>query len=178
MAFGERLGRSCGARFILYYQNRRHRQVFSRLVQDSPYFVGIKVGTSVEDVAPLVEAVGGVGAVVWGIGDRCIPAARVGCCGHTSGLVLLCPRLTDQLNNALRNKDFATAGRLEELVAPLEEIRFQDDRIHNYSAIIAAMRLSGFRDVEAGSGAPFNPPPAPEVVEQIRRAVGPLKEYH
>jgi dihydrodipicolinate synthase/N-acetylneuraminate lyase len=178
MAFGERLGRSCGARFILYYQNRRHRQVFVRLVQDSPYFVGIKIGTSLEDVTPLVEAVGGAGAVVWGIGDRCTAAVRAGCRGHTSGLTLLCPRLTDQLNNALRKKDFDTAAQLEAVVAPLEEIRFHEDRIHNYSAIVAALHLADFGDVEGGSGAPFNPPPSAEVLEQIRKAVEPLRAYH
>jgi dihydrodipicolinate synthase/N-acetylneuraminate lyase len=178
MAFGERLGRSCAARFLLYYQNRRHRQVFVRLVQDSPYFVGIKIGTSLEDVAPLVEAIGDDGAVFWGIGDRCTAAIRAGCRGHTSGLALLCPRLSDQLKNALRKKDFDTAAQLEAVVAPLEEIRFRDDRIHNYSAIVAALHLADFSDVEGGSGGPFNPPPSAEVLEQIRKAVDPLRAYH
>lgn len=177
-AFGERLGASCGARFILYYQNRRHRDATIRLVRESPYFVGIKIGTSVEDTRPLVEGVGGAGAVVWGIGDRCAEAARQGARGHTSGIAVVCSRLSDEINNAVRRRDYAEAQRLEQLATPLEDIRFMDDRIYNYSAVAAALRLGGFPDVEGGDGAPFNPMPGPAIQERVRKAVEPLRAYH
>lgn len=178
MAFAERLGRSCGARFLLYYQNRRDRDVSVRLVRDSPYFVGIKIGTNVDDTAPLVEGVGGAAAVIWGIGDRCSPAIRLGARGHTSGIGLVCAKLCDQINNAVRRGDYAAAERLERLVAPLEEIRFANDRIYNYSAVAAALELAGFADVEPGSGAPFQPPPPPPILERIRAAIEPLRAFH
>ena len=34
------------------------------------------------------------------------------------------------------------------------------------------------RLIEGGTGAPFDPPPPPAVVEEIRRAVEPLRIYH
>jgi dihydrodipicolinate synthase/N-acetylneuraminate lyase len=176
-AFGDRLGNACGAKFILYYQNRRQRDAVVRLVRDSPHFVGIKIGTDVDDTVPLVDGVGGRGAVVWGIGDRCSKAIRLGARGHTSGIAVVCAKLSDQINNAVRRKDFAEAERLEALASPLEEVRFQEDRIYNYSAVTAAMRLAGFTDVEGGSGAPFNPAPSPAILDRIRKAVEPLEAY-
>ena len=45
------------------------------LFRDSEAFVGVKVGTSEDDVEPLKRALGDNGLVIWGIGDRSTRAA-------------------------------------------------------------------------------------------------------
>ena len=68
--FAERYGSSYGARFLYYLRNSSELGVAVRLINNSPYFIGIKIGTNEADVVPAVEGVKkGCGMVIWGIGD-------------------------------------------------------------------------------------------------------------
>ncbi|NJN84351.1 MAG: hypothetical protein HC802_20110 [Caldilineaceae bacterium] len=89
MEFGERYGEACGARFLYYYRSPRDLEAIVRLLNDSPHFVGVKIGTGEEDVRPMIEAVGQNALVIWGIGDRSTAAAELGAKGHTSGIAVL-----------------------------------------------------------------------------------------
>ena len=40
------------------------------------------------------------------------------------------------------------------------------------------MILSGFPDIDGGSGGPFNPRVSQEIVEEIRAAIDHLRPYH
>ena len=149
-----------------------------RLLNDSPHFVGVKVGTGEEDVTPLVEGVGDSGIVMWGIGDRCTRPAQLGTKGHTSGIAVAFARASDEINNAQRRGDYETSARIEVDIAPLEEIRFMNERVYNYSAVVEAMILSGFEDIAAGGGGPFNSRVPSEIQEQLRGVAQNLKHYH
>ena len=61
------------------------------------------------------------------------------------------------------------SARIEADIAPLEEIRFMNERVYNYSAVVEAMILSGFDDIAAGTGGPFNPRVPTEIQEQLRQ---------
>ena len=94
MAFGEKYGGKHGARFLYYLRQSDQIPVATRLVNESPHFVAVKVGTTEADVTPLVSAVKKEnGAVIWGIGDRATAAARLGTKGHTSGINVATVRL-------------------------------------------------------------------------------------
>ena len=56
MAFADESARKHGARFLYYYRRPRDREMIIRLIQDSPQFVGVKIGTNEDDVLPFVEA--------------------------------------------------------------------------------------------------------------------------
>ena len=71
MEFADHYGNSCHARFIYYFRQKRDIDALIRLLNDSPHFIGVKIGTDEDDVQPLVEGVGDSGIVMWGIGDRC-----------------------------------------------------------------------------------------------------------
>jgi dihydrodipicolinate synthase/N-acetylneuraminate lyase len=176
--FCEDLGREVGARFIVYLRDAALRDACCRLVRESEYVLGIKIGTSEEDVQPAREAVGSTGAVVWGKGDLCTRAARLGARGHTSGTSLLSLRASDAINNAHRRGDFEAAERIEEELRGLEEIRFMHGRIYNYSALVEALNIAAFPDVDPGDGGPFNEVPPPEIREQLRGVVERLRPYH
>lgn len=179
MAFGERYGGDYGARFLYYYRAPRDRAAIIRLLNDSPHFVGVKIGTSEEDVQPVIDGVGDKAMVIWGIGDRSTKAAELGAKGHTSGTAVLCTGVCDGINNAQRQGDFSAARQLEAAVHELEEIRFMDGRVYNYSAVVEAMKLSGFADIVAGDcSGPFNPPVPSAVSARIQRAIEPLLPYH
>ena len=77
MKFGETYGSACGARFLYYFRQKRDMPAVIRLLNDSPHFVGVKIGTGEEDVEPLVEGVGNSGIVMWGIGDRCTASRTI-----------------------------------------------------------------------------------------------------
>ena len=177
MEFGERYGESVGARFLYYYRNPRDREAVVRLLNDSPHFVGVKIGTGVDDVAPFIDDVGDNAMVIWGIGDRSTNAAKLGARGHTSGITLVCPRACDGINNAQRRGDYAAAYALEEAVTPLEEIRFRNGRMYNYAAVVEAILEGGFDDVVGGEGGPFNPRVPVEVRKEVRQALESLSEY-
>lgn len=179
MNFGRRYGEEYGARFLYYFRTERDREAVIRLLNDSPHFIGVKIGTSEADVQPFVEGVGSNAMVIWGIGDRSTAAAERGAKGHTSGTAIVATGICDGINNAQRAGDFATARKLEAEVNALEEIRFMNGRVYNYSAVVEAMKILGFADVEAGDGSgPFNPPVPPAIRERVKEAVKGLADYH
>ncbi|MXV76480.1 hypothetical protein F4Z99_19690, partial [Candidatus Poribacteria bacterium] len=142
MEFGEKYGTACGARFLYYFRQKRDLSAVIRLLNDSPHFIGVKIGTDEEAVEPLVEGVGDSGIVMWGIGDRCTRPAQLGTKGHTSGIAVAFARASDEINNAQRRGDYETSARIEADIAPLEEIRFMNERVYNYSAVVEALILS------------------------------------
>lgn len=175
---GDRLGAACDARFLLYMRQKSHRSVIARLITDSPHFIGVKVGTTEDDVAPLIEAVGDHGIVMWGVGDRSTRAAELGAKGHTSGIAIVAARASDGINNAQRRGDYETSRRIENDITPLEELRFMNERQYNYSAVVEALIAGGFEDVEPGQGGPFNPRVPPHIAARVRDAVERIKAYH
>lgn len=178
MKFAEHYGSKCDARFLYYFRQKRDLAAVVRLLNDSPHFIGVKIGTDDKDVQPLVEGVGNSGIVMWGIGDRCTRPAQLGAKGHTSGIAVAFARASDEINNAQRRGDYETSARIEADISPLEEIRFRNERVYNYSAVVEAMILGGFDDVEAGTGGPFNPRVPPEIKKQLRTITQNLKRYH
>ena len=178
MEFAEGHGSSRGARFLYYHREDRDREAVTRLLNDSPHFVGVKIGTKESDVATFIEGVGENAMVIWGCGDMSTGAAEFGAKGHTSGIAVVCAPLCDELNNAQRRGDYVTSKRLEALVEPLEAIRFRDGRRYNYSAVVEAINAGGFDDVVGGEGAPFNQPVPPEIAKEVGDAIAPLRDYH
>ena len=178
MAFAERLGESCGARFLMYMRSVDYVNPIIRLVKDSPHMVGVKVGTSEEEVAPLLEGIGDDGIVMWGIGDRSTRAAEMGARGHTSGIAIVAARAADEINNAQRRGDYAASAAVEALISDLEHLRFMNGRQYNYSAVIEAMIIGGWEDVAAGEGGPFNPRVPRDIADRVVDAVEPLRAYH
>ena len=178
MKFGERYGENSNARFIYYFRQKRDLAAVIRLLNDSPHFIAVKVGTDNEDVTPLVEGIGDNGLVMWGIGDRCTYPAVLGTKGHTSGIAIAYARASDEINNAHRRGDYDAAANIEAELSPFEEIRFMNERIYNYSAVVEAIILNEFDDIEAGTGGPFNPRVPPEIREKILEATQNLKKYH
>jgi dihydrodipicolinate synthase/N-acetylneuraminate lyase len=178
MAFADKYGSRFGARFLYYFRNSKEMDVVCRLMKDSPHFVGVKVGTGVEDVTALIEGVGSNGMVIWGIGDRATAAAKLGTKGHTSGIAVLVARASDEINNAQRCGDYEKSQHIEDAIAALEDIRFVNGRLYNYSAVVEAMNQSGFDDIVGGNGGPFNPPVPPEVAKIVTAAIEGILEYH
>ncbi|MEM7536233.1 MAG: dihydrodipicolinate synthase family protein [Chloroflexota bacterium] len=178
MEFGEKYGTSCGARFIYYFRQPREREAVIRLLNDSPHFVGVKIGTTEDDVPTFIDGVGDNALVIWGIGDRSSGPAEKGAKGHTSGIAVLCARASDEINNANRRGDYDAARAVEAAIAPLEEIRFYNGRIYNYSAVVEVMNLSGFDDIVGGEGGPFNPKVPADVSAQLQAMMPTLVEYH
>lgn len=179
MEFGKRYGEEFGARFIYYHRQERDMESVIRLLNDSPHFVGVKVGTRETDVKPMIEGVGDNAMVIWGIGDRSTKAAEQGAKGHTSGIAVLYAKASDGINNAQRRGDFAEAKAIEADIHEIEEIRFMNGRAYNYSAVIEAMQQSGFDDIDAGDGSgPFNPNVPQEVKDRVARAISGLEKYH
>lgn len=177
--FAERLGRACGAKLLYYLRNQAEREIAVRLMNESEHFVGLKIGTTVEDVEPIVAGVKeGAALVIWGVGDRSTGPAERGTKGHTSGINVAFARASDAINNAQRRGDFATSQQIENQVAALEEIRFRNGRMYNYSAVVEAMHLGGFRDVDGGEGGPFNPRVPAEVAAEVAAAIADIMHYH
>lgn len=179
MKFGEQHGEEQGARFIYYHRQGRDMEAVLRLLNDSPHFIGVKVGTSEADVKPMIDGVGDNAMVIWGIGDRSTKAAEQGAKGHTSGIAVLYAKASDAINNAQRRGDYEAARAVEADIDAIEEIRFAEGRAYNYSAVVEAMQQSGFDDIDAGDGSgPFNPNVPPAVAEQVRAAIAGLEHYH
>jgi dihydrodipicolinate synthase/N-acetylneuraminate lyase len=179
MTFGERYGGEMGARFIYYHRQERDMEAVLRLLNDSPHFIGVKVGTREADVKPMIEGVGDNAMVIWGIGDRSTKAAEQGAKGHTSGIAVLYAKASDAINNSQRRGDYAAAKAVEADIDELEEIRFMNGRAYNYSAVVEAMQQSGFDDIDAGDGSgPFNPNVPPAVAERVKGAIAGLEKYH
>ena len=179
MDFGARMGHSAGARFLYYLRQQAELEVAVRLVNNSSHFVGIKIGTDEGDVEAIVAGVEeGRGIVMWGIGDRSTGPAEKGTKGHTSGINVVFARASDEINNAQRRGAWADSRRLEEEVAGLEDIRFRNGRMYNYSAVVEAMHLGGFDDVDGGEGGPFNPRVPAAVAQEVEAAIAGIKQYH
>jgi dihydrodipicolinate synthase/N-acetylneuraminate lyase len=176
--FCQTLGDETGAQFILYLRDTALREGFCRLVRECEHVTGIKIGTSVDDVKPVRDAVGEDVPVMWGIGDISTAAARRGARGHTSGSALLLIRASDEINNAQRRGDFSAAERIEDEIREFEELRFVKGRIYNYSLVVEALKIAGFPDVDPGDGGPFNAPPPPEICERLVPIVERLRIYH
>ena len=179
MKFTQQYGDACDAKFIYYLRQKSELEVAVRLISDSPSVIGVKIGTDEEDVTPAVERVDPAnGMVIWGIGDRCTRPAELGTKGHTSGINLIVVRASDEINNAQRRGDYETSGKIEADIAPFEDIRFRNGRMYNYSAVVEALHLGDFEDVEGGEGGPFNPRVPKEVADEIEAAMGQLAQYH
>lgn len=178
MKFAEYYGTNCNARFIYYFRQKRDLKAVIRLLNDSQHFIGVKIGTDTDDAVPLIDGIGDNGIVMWGIGDRCTQPARLGTKGHTSGIAVAYARASDEINNAQRRGDYETSDSIEAKIEALEEIRFRNERVYNYSAVVEAMIQSGFADIEAGTGGPFNPRVPSEIKKQVIDAIKHLKPYH
>lgn len=178
MALGEEMGDRFGARFIYYFKQAREMEAVVKLFRDSQEWIGVKVGTGIEDVKPLLKGVGDNGLIIWGIGDRSTEAATLGAKGHTSGIAVAYAKASDAINNAQRAGDFAESSRVEKAISGLEDIRFRNNRVYNYSAVVEAMHLSGFDDIDGGEGAPFNPRVPAAVAAEVAQAIEGLADYH
>lgn len=178
MDIGDQYGSRYGARFLYYHRLSRDEEFVIKLIKDSAAFVGIKVGTRVEDVTNLVNGIGDHGVVIWGIGDRSTEAAQLGTKGHTSGISVLYVKAGDLINNAQRTGDFATSLELEKRIDALEELRFMNAREFNYSAVLEGMILSGFTDIDGGEGGPFNPRVPAEIAIRVRESIEGLEDLH
>lgn len=176
--FGEKYGKECGARFLYYYRQPRDMEMIVKLINDSNHFIGAKVGTSEEDVPKLIDAIGDNGIVIWGIGDRSTKAAQLGAKGHTSGISVLFAKAGDEINNAQRAGDFEKAIEYEKKIAPIEEIRFENGRVFNYSAVVEGIILSGFDDIDAGECGPFNPRVPSDVAAKVQEAIKGILDLH
>jgi dihydrodipicolinate synthase/N-acetylneuraminate lyase len=179
MSFAERHAGSCGARLLYYMRESLQAPAAIRLVNDSPHFVGIKVGTTEDDVPAMVDGVNAdSGIVMWGIGDRSTGPASKGTKGHTSGVNLGFVKASDAINNAQRKGDYDTGFRIEKELTPIEAIRFRDARKYNYSAVVEAIHHAGWDDVVGGEGGPFNPRVPPAVSAEVKTAIAGILHYH
>ena len=157
---------------------RPGREALARVARDCEWVEGVKIGTSVKDVRPVVDILDGRGIAMWGIGDCCLDGIAQGACGHTSGIATLFAGASDELNNAYRRGDTAAAREVESRLAGFEAIRFMEERAYNYSAVVAASRMAAFGDIDCGDGGPFNAEPPPAILEQVRRELEKLAPYH
>ena len=179
MAFAERYGGQHGARFIYYLRQSDQVTAAARLVNESTHFIGVKIGTSEDDVEPMCAAVKDEsGTVIWGIGDRSTAAAKRGARGHTSGINIAFAKASDEINNAQRRGDYDRAYEVEGQLAALEGIRFRNGRRYNYSAVVEALKIGGWEDVEGGAGGPFNPRVPAEVAAEVETAIKDILSYH
>ena len=178
LSFGERVGQENDARLLYYHRLPRDRKHVVQLVRESSAFVGIKVGTNEDEVSGLCEEIGDHGLVIWGVGDRSTEAARLGARGHTSGISVLFAKAGDLINNAQRAGNYDESESVEKRISALEEIRFENGRVYNYSAVVEAMIQSGFSDIDPGEGGPFNPPVSQEVAVRIKDAISGILELH
>ena len=176
--FGHKHELDHGARFLYYHRQAGDRNQVVHLIKESSAFIGIKVGTNESEVEPLCRDIGDQGMVIWGVGDRSTDAARLGALGHTSGISVLFAKAGDMLNNAQRAGDYDVSIAVEKRISAFEEIRFENRRAYNYSAIVEAMIQSGFDDIDPGEGGPFNPRVPPEVAGRIRHAIQGILDLH
>ncbi len=175
----ERLGRETGARFIYYLRSKTERDIAVRLLNESEYFIGLKVGTDTDDIAPIIEGVKeGCGLVIWGVGDRSTKPASLGTKGHTSGINVVFARASDAINNAQRSGDLQASQRIEDEISAFEEIRFRHGRMYNYAAVVEAMHQLGSDMIDGGDGGPFNPRVPQEIAREVAVAIAKIKHYH
>ena len=166
-----------GARFLYYLRASRDRDAVLQLMADSPHFVGVKVGTDVEDAAYMAERAPDDTIVIWGIGDRSTAAAEKGTKGHTSGTAVVVTRTADEINNAQRAGDWDRALEWEGYIQALEDIRFRNGRAFNYTAVIEALNQIG-GDVTGGEGGLFNPPADSTLQAEVKEAIAAMAPLH
>jgi dihydrodipicolinate synthase/N-acetylneuraminate lyase len=177
-SFTDYHGEEHGARFLYYYRRPRDREMILKLIKDSDHIIGVKIGTGEHDVEPFTSQLDDSKIVMWGIGDRSTAAAEKGAKGHTSGINIFVAKASDEINNCQRAGDYEQARKIEADIAPLEELRFMDERKYNYSAVMEAIIASGVDDVVAGTGGPFNPRVPVDIAEQIKTFVDNTLKYH
>lgn len=166
-----------GARFLYYLRASRDRDAVLQLMADSRHFVGVKVGTDVEDAAYMAERAPDDTIVIWGIGDRSTAAAEKGTKGHTSGTAVVVTRTADEINNAQRAGDWDRALEWEGYIQALEDIRFRNGRAFNYTAVIEALNQIG-GDVTGGEGGFFNPPADSALQAEVKEAIAAMAPLH
>ena len=176
--FGQKHEQAHGARFLYYHRQARDRNQVVHLIKESSAFIGIKVGTNESEVELLCRDIGYEGMVIWGVGDRSTEAARLGARGHTSGISVLFAKAGDLLNNAQRAEDYEASQAVEKRISALEEIRFENGRVYNYSAVVEGMIQSGFDDIDPGESGPFNPRVPSEVAGRIQDAIEGILDLH
>ncbi len=176
MALGEEFG-SHGARFLYYLRTGRDRDAVMRLLTDSPHFMGVKVGTGLEDVPPMMNQLAEDKIVIWGIGDRSTDAAQMGTRGHTSGTAIVATKPADSINNAQRRGDWDEAYQWEATLEALEEIRFRNGRAFNYTAVVEALNQIG-HNVCGGEGGPFNPAASDTLKQEVKAAIAEIVPLH
>ena len=104
----------------------------------------------------MVEGVGDDGIVIWGVGDRSTKAAQLRNAKDTlreSPFSLRRLETESTTPNAPPNSTRLWRSSTES--PRLEEIRFENGRVFNYSAVVEAMILSGFGDIDPGEGGAF-----------------------
>jgi dihydrodipicolinate synthase/N-acetylneuraminate lyase len=166
------------ARFLYYYRRPRDRDMIIKLIQDTDAIVGVKIGTGEHDIDAFNDVLDDSKIVIWGIGDRSTNAAQQGTKGHTSGINIFVAKASDAINNYQRAGDYDKARQIEADIAPLEVLRFMDERKYNYSAVMEAIIASGVDDVVAGNGGPFNPRVPDDVKAQIAQVATDILSYH
>ncbi len=176
MALGEEYGPH-GARFLYYLRASRDRDAVLRLLADSSHFVGVKIGTGLDDIPPMVRQVAADKIVIWGIGDRSTDAARLGTRGHTSGTAIVATKPADSINNAQRRGDWHEAYQWEAKLEALEAIRFRNGRAFNYTAVVEALNQIG-HDVCGGEGGPFNPAASADLKQEVAAAIADIVPLH
>ena len=130
MKFAENYGSKCDARFLYYFRQKRDLEAVIRLLNDSPHFIGVKIGTDEEDVQPLIEGVGDSGNCDVGYRWTGVHVQ------HNSAQKDIRPVL-QSLMRVLQTKsithsdggDYETSAHIEADIAPLEEIRFMNERV-------------------------------------------------
>ena len=178
MAFGEQVGAS-KARLLYYLRASEQIPCVTKLINDSPHFIGVKIGTQEEDVEPMIDGITSEGGmVIWGIGDRSTKAAMLGATGHTSGINIAFAKASEEINNAQRRGEYEYSMKIEVELSELEEIRFRNGRMYNYSAVVEAMHLGGWDDIVAGDGGPFNPRVSQSVSAEVEKATDAIGHYH
>nr|WP_241265769.1 dihydrodipicolinate synthase family protein [Streptomyces boncukensis] len=123
-----------------------------------PNVIGVKY--AVPDVARFaaVAREAGLDRFVWvaGLAELYAPAyAACGATGFTSGLVNVAPRLSAEMQSALRAGDFGAAMKVWERVRAFEELRAARQSAHNVSVVKAALSVLGL------CRAQVRPPSAP-----------------
>ncbi len=176
MALGTEYGPH-GARFLYYLRSSRDREAVLHLLTDSAHFIGVKIGTDLEDAAFMGDRVSADKIVIWGIGDRSTDAARLGTRGHTSGTAIVATKPADSINNAQRRRDWDEAYRWEAILEALEAIRFRNGRAFNYTAVVEALNQIG-HNVCGGEGGPFNPAASATLQAEVATAIADIVPLH
>ncbi len=178
LKFGETCAHWFGSRFLYYYRRPRDRDCIIKLIRESLYYIGVKIGTTEDDVPAFLNGLSNDKIVIWGVGDRSTRAARMGTKGHTSGIAVAAVKASDAINNAQRQGNFEASQQVEDDIAVFEELRFANERAYNYAAVVEVMNRSGYADIAGGTGGPFNPRVPDDIIPTIDKIVEAIKSYH